>query len=414
MKKVSSRFLMLLICGGLWLSACGNTETVPKDKYSIQTPAEFVSEYDYDIYDNGLLYHDGDSLCFLDYQTMQGVPICNKPNCQHRDSSCVSRLCTGGGSFEPIVYQDHVYFFSAAEEIVDAEDGKSQTFQIHTKCMRANLHDGEVETFAEFEGLNPMDYMKSVVVDNMLYFIGSDGNPVQKENGSWSYRSNGGKQYLCSLNLDNGSFQQIGHINDSSYAKNNTIIEGNSVSTIYDTVEIDGIYQGKIYMHYRYVEDQQELIEACEIYGEDLKKLYDEAYVPWVIANRCYNLETGELTTSDLPYAKVIAENTYVYWDQEKERYVIRKADNTEVPAVGLQKAYQLYLVNQKLWSCIENEFYTAQCFDIASEHLYAMQTTADDQQIVMDYVDENYIVEETETGGVTFSEMPEKSLIGD
>ena len=103
-------------------------------------------------------------------------------------------------------------------------------------------------------------------------------------------------------------------------------------------------------MHYRYVEDQQTLIEACETYGEDLEKLYDEAYVPWVIVNRCYNLETGELTTSDLPYAKVIAENTYVYWDQEKEQYVIRKADNTEMPAVGLQKAYQLYLVNQKLW----------------------------------------------------------------
>lgn len=413
MKKVSGRSRMLLLCGCLFLSACGNTETSKTDEYSIQTPKEFVSEYDYDIYDNGLLYHDGDSLCFLDYQTMQGVPICNKPNCLHQDASCVSRLCTSSGTFEPVVYQDHVYFFSATEEIVDAKDGKSQTFQIHTKCMRANLHDGEVETFAEFDGLNPSEYTRSVVVENMLYFIGSDGNPIQKEDGSWSYRNSGGKQYLCSLDLDDGSFQQIGHINDSPYAKNNTIIEGNSVYTVFDEVEIAGIYQGKIYMHYRYIEDQQTLIEAHETYANSPERIYDEAYVPWHIVNRCYDLETGELTTSDLPYAKAISENTYVYWDPKNEQYIIRKADNTEIVTTGFEKAYKLYVVNQKLWSCIENEFYTAQCFDIESQQLYAMHTSPEMQCVVMDHVDGAYIVSETETSGTTFSEMPESSLIG-
>lgn len=413
MKKVSSRALMLLLCGSLFLSACGNAGTSKTDGYSIQTPKEFVSEYDYDIYDNGLLYHDGNSLSFLEYQTMQGVPICNKPNCLHQDDSCVSRLCTSSGSFEPVVYQDHVYFFSATEEIVDAKDGKSQTFQIHTKCMRANLHNGEVETFTEFDGLNPTEYMKSVIVENVLYFIGSDGNPIQKEDGSWSYRNSGGKQYLCSLNLNDGSFRQIGYINDSPYAKNNTIIVGNNVHTVFDEVEIAGIYQGKIYMHYRYVEDQQALVEACETYGDSLERLYDEAYVPWVVVNRCYDLETGELITSDLPYAKVISENTYVYWDPENKQYIIRKADSTEISAVGFEKAYELYIVNQKLWSCIENDFYTAQCFDIESQQLYAMNTSPDVQCVVMDYVNDIYIVSETEAGSTTFSEMPEKSLIG-
>ncbi len=413
MKKITNQILTLLLCGSLWLSACGNAGSAKEDDYSIQTPTEFVSEYGYDIYENGLLYRNGDSLCFLDYNTMQGVPICNKPNCLHKDTSCVSRLCIASGTFEPIVYHDSVYFFSTTDEIVDAEDGKSQEYQIHTKFMRANLRDGEVETFAKFEGLNPTEYMKSVVVNNMLYFIGSDGNPIQTEDGSWTHYGNGGKQYLCSLNLDDGSFQQIGHINDSPYAKNNTIINGNSVSTIYDQVEIEGIYQGKIYMHYRYVEDQQALIDAAEKYGNALDKLYDEEYVPWIVVNRCYDLETGELTTSDLPYAKVIAENTYVYWDSEKGQYIIRKEDNTEIAAEGFEKAYKVYVVNQKLWSCIENEAYTAQCFDIKSGQTSAMQTIEDAQRVVMDYTDGKYIVEETVNGRVTYTEMPEKSLIG-
>ncbi len=409
MKKLSNKLTAILLCSSLCLCGCSN-EKPTESNYSIQTPTEFVSEYEYDRYDNGLLYHDGDTLCFLDYNTMQGTPVCNKPNCTHKDTSCIAKLCSTA-QCDPVIYKDNAYYFTATDEIVDSENGSSQTYQIHTKCMRANLHSGEVETFAEFEGLNPTGYMKTVVSGNTLYFICSDGNPVQKDNGSWSYRISGGKQYLCSLNLDDGSFQQIGLINDSPYAKNNTIIIGNSVNTIYDSVEISGIYQDKIYMHYRYVENQQDLIEASETYGAMLDKLYDEEYVPWVVVNRCYDLNTGDLSTSDLPYAKVIADNTYVYWDIESEQYIIRDADNTEFSAAGMKKAYKPYLINGKLWSFIENEFYTAQCFDIEEKKVYPLKLSESTERIVMDYVNDKYIVREYNRG-VVFSEMPEEDII--
>ena len=110
----------------------------------------------YNVYENGLLYTvpnaSGTQACFLDYETMNGVPLCNKPNCTHSDSSCVSNLCAGS-FMVPVIYHDYVYWFASNYEIVDSQDGKSQTADMHTKCMRARLDTGLTETFAEIDGV---------------------------------------------------------------------------------------------------------------------------------------------------------------------------------------------------------------------------------------------------------------------
>ena len=45
-------------------------------------------------YQNGVIYtgSEGSSTAayFLDYESMQAVPLCNKPNCAHKDTSCLA------------------------------------------------------------------------------------------------------------------------------------------------------------------------------------------------------------------------------------------------------------------------------------------------------------------------------------
>lgn len=48
-------------------------------------------------YQNGVIYtgSEGSSTAayFLDYESMQAVPLCNKPNCAHKDTSCLAFQC---------------------------------------------------------------------------------------------------------------------------------------------------------------------------------------------------------------------------------------------------------------------------------------------------------------------------------
>lgn len=90
-------------------TACQSKE----EKYHIKTKDAAYYDMSYNVYENGLLYTvpnaSGTQACFLDYETMNGVPLCNKPNCTHSDSSCVSNLCAGS-FMVPVIYHDYVYW----------------------------------------------------------------------------------------------------------------------------------------------------------------------------------------------------------------------------------------------------------------------------------------------------------------
>lgn len=50
-----------------------------------------------------------------------------------------------------------------------------------------------------------------------------------------------GNQYLCCINLDTGAFENLGLVNDSTYAENNTILSESDSYTIYPQVLISGV-----------------------------------------------------------------------------------------------------------------------------------------------------------------------------
>ena len=179
-------------------------------------------------YQNGVIYtgSEGSSTAayFLDYESMQAVPLCNKPNCAHKDTSCLAFQCVQD-SIMPFVYQGMVYWFHTDSKITDSDDGRSTAYQFQTTCYCGNMTTGEVESFVEIPDVSMKDAIEFVISNHTLYIIGCDC-AYQEEDGSWTEMSRIGDQYLYAINLDTADVKNYGLINDAPTASYNWTLNG--------------------------------------------------------------------------------------------------------------------------------------------------------------------------------------------
>ncbi len=397
-QKIFTFALLTTFC----LTGCNAQE---KQSY-IQNKKIAYYDIGYNVYENGLLYTDelGQTAYFLDYETMNGVPLCNKPNCTHKDTSCISKLCISPVSPMTFIYNDYLYWFNSEYKIAESADGKSQEAEIHTKCIRAALNTGELETFAEIDGVFMDSQIDLAIVGDTLYIIGSYQLHLN-EDGTYDLASRSKAQYLYSLNLESADVKNHGQINDSPYAENNWI---HGVS-VFSEVEIDGVYNDKLYMHYRYVKNPQDMIDFLE--QDPFNNNISASELPWVYENKCLDLETGEINVSDLPYAWWIQDNTYIY--QEDETFFVMDKDGNSVAAGNMyeNECYDFTFVNGKLWKCSSGNGFDP---EIGAEFIlkdkYAHFGAA-----VMDFVNGQYIVQYyDEKNNLSFDHVSEEDLIGE
>ena len=395
-------FTIITLAAVINLTACQSKD----EQYHIKTKDSAYYDMSYNVYENGLVYTvsktAGTQACFLDYETMNGIPLCNKPNCAHTDSSCVSNLCAGS-FLEPVIYHDYVYWITSDHKIVDSEDGKSQTADIHTKCMRAKLDSGSVETFAEIDGVYMKNQIDLAIVKDTLYIIGSREVYQNENDGTWGGFSRSGEQYLYSINLDSAEVHNYGQINDSPHAKYNWSYG----ASIWSEVKMEGIYNDKLYMYYRYVEDPQIIIDYLNT--DWIENGNPRKDIPWVIENKCLDLKTGEITVSNLPYAWWIGENYYVY--EENDKFFILDENGKKTAAENMcdNETYDFTFINGKLWKGSIN-----QGFDIkTNEKLSLSEKYSDKNAMVMDFVNEQYVVRYFENNELKFDRVSEKDLIG-
>lgn len=393
---------ILLTFASVFFISCEKQDT----EYRIKNKDTAFYDMAYNVYENGLLYTvsqtSGTQAYFLDYETMNSTPLCNKPNCTHTDSSCISGLCAGA-FLVPVIYQDSVYWFTSDYKIVDSDDGKSQEAEIKTKCMKAKLDTGTVEIFAEIDGVF-MNHAIDLIIDNeKLYIIGSREiyqNPID---GTWGGFSRSGEQYLYSINLESAEVQNYGQINDSPYAENNWI----HGASIFSEVKMGGIYNNKLYMSYRYVEDPQIITDYLDT--DWVNNGNPRKDIPWIIENKCIDLETGEITVSDLPYAWCIGENFYVYEDNSTFYILDQNGKKTAAPNMYDNETYDFTVVNGKLWKGS-----IGQGFDIKTgKELDLAEKYCNSDAMIMDFINDQYIVKYYENGELNFDMVSESNLIG-
>ena len=83
------------------LSGCGVNHDFKAPEYYADLPDTYVEGADYQNTfsvgsggpfitpaDGGYYFLSGNYLCFLDGETLDAVPVCNRPDCQHNDTSC--------------------------------------------------------------------------------------------------------------------------------------------------------------------------------------------------------------------------------------------------------------------------------------------------------------------------------------
>lgn len=393
----------------VFLCSCGNSST----KAVIQNYPIHYYVMHANTYQNGCIYttitESGTNIAhFVDYETLQSVPLCNKPNCTHSNESCLSYQCVSTSAL-PVIYQDQIYWFETDSQIVEEKDGKSTDYQFDTTCYYANLKTGEKKVFVEIPDVSMKDAVEMVIADDILYVIGCD-QAYQTENGAWMEISCCGDQYLYAINLKTAEVKNYGLINDAPTAYYNWTLD----YAIFFNVQLTGIYQNKLYFSYRYVDKKSDLTDYFSHvdFDDPNWSLADvDASVPWNRINKCLNLKTGEIEISDLPMAEIIGDGDYVYYDGT---FCVMDQDGNVARSPGIVRDsyHNQTFVNGKFWKGSQNV-----CFDPKTGEDIPLAAQYQGKDItVLDLYKGNYIIqyygENDDNVEYRFESVPEDKLL--
>lgn len=251
----------------------------------------------------GAVYADSNTM-LLDYDTMQKVPLCAVPNCNHIGSDCLANMAK-----YPVIYNNDVYFFTHTEGMEETKDGPK--FVMHSVLKKASLDSSEVEDICEFTDAIPRNEETILIYKNKLYFEAYDPDIEADPYGGASWGSGGGIDYLCSIDLAEKKYKNYGSI---CYVEDKYPAADNS-SHAY----ITGFYNGKIYIDYIFT---KEMFDPLVNTGEP----------EWTYYNLEFDPETEQYTESDLPTAVYASGNVYSYLDEKNSKlHIIKNGEDNAI-----------------------------------------------------------------------------------
>ena len=320
------RLLLLLLAASV-LTGCADSGTDKSENDPAETSAQYIA-INRDYYQNGIVYYNDSArtAMYLDIESMEEVPLCARPNCNHKDSSCLARQVGD----VPVFYNGYIYFFQSNNGAVrETPDGEE--FYIDSKLMRASLDTSEVEKVCGFE-LCPVMSRGSYVLDGSeLYFVCDDLNPDINEYGVGGWGNSGGVHSICSIDLDTGEFTDYGSIYDGD--------KGYAGAEYSSCAGISGVYGGKMYLRYSFIKD----IDSMQN-GGNFDELYEHL-------NFEFDLETKRWKEAELPISWYMNDDTYVYYDKESKNVnVIYKGSELSFPCENEADSREAAELNGKLF----------------------------------------------------------------
>ena len=138
---------------------------------------------------------------------MKTVPLCSRPNCNHKNNECVAKLL----GETPIVYNDKVYYLTYEDGVKENKYGKRE-YYVNSKLNCVSMETSEIKNIVEFHDCTPQLYGGYYLDRNNLYFVATDMGVEENEYGNIIYSNVGGKQFLCSVDLENGQYTNHGII----------------------------------------------------------------------------------------------------------------------------------------------------------------------------------------------------------
>lgn len=298
------RIKLLIVTSILSVSLYGCSNKNDFSNSTNQNNLSYIVE-NYDYYKNGVVYGKT-TAAFLDFDTMESSILCPVPNCTHQSSDCLAKKVGN----TPVFYNDNIYYFISNNGEVK-ETTKGKIFSIDSKLMKISINSLTAEEVCTFHDCAPpSDFSTYVLFNNELYFIGDDMGVEEDSYGGFSWGNTGGTHCLCSINLDNGKYMNYGSIYDGD--KQFEAAAYSSQSTIL------GVYKGKMYIGYTYVEDMDELNTG----------LFEFTY-----KNFEFDFKSKTLSEANLPYSNYMNSNTYTYYDKDnKQIHIIHNETESTIP----------------------------------------------------------------------------------
>lgn len=172
---------------------------------------------------------------------------------------------------------------------------------------------------------------------NELYFTATDMGAHEDEYGNIITSNVGGKQFLCSINLETGAYINYGSIYDGD--------EQYDDASRSHYASIKGAYDGKIYLMYSFLK---------ETIPEDMITPEYDGYV-WLSFE--FDLETKTLTESELPSPVYADFNSYVGYDCQAQKLVVIDGENRHEIKCDT-KIYTASVINGRLFVMNEQKWY--------------------------------------------------------
>ncbi len=306
---------MLLL---VFVCSCSNKkEVLPDNSYDTQ----YINLL-YNICNNGRICALDERAMYLDYDTMEWIPLCSMPNCTHTTGDCPAKIVGN----TPMLINNYIYFFNYNDGVNELKNGKREHY-IKSRLCRISLDSSEVEELVSFTDCAPSDYDGMLLYKNKIYFVGSDLNPIEDEYGNIRTSNAGGNHFICSIDLETKKYTNHGTI----YDKNNLNETGQNTNNAI----MKGIYDSKIYIVYSYFENTE---------------IKDENGMP-IATNKVFEFdpETNDLKQSNMPVPKnYLTGDSYVGYDSEKNKTIIITDDQQKEYDINIELF--AILLNNKLF----------------------------------------------------------------
>lgn len=303
--KHGIRFAILLIMMSFFTSCGSNDNTLNNENVNIQG----YIDANRNLYNNGRIYSDTKAT-YTDFETLETVPLCFKPNCDHKESGCIANMVGRC----PFIYNNYIYYLNYEDGVNETGNGKRE-YYMNSKLNRISIETSEMETVSEFHDSLPIIDDGYYIKGNEFYFISTDMGAYEDEYGSIHVSNVGGTQFLCCINLDTGEYINYGSIYDGDKQ-----YEGANHSR---GAVIQGGKNSKLYIYYSYQEKTYTVEELQEMQAASIN--IDDTFTN---LNFEFDLNTKTLSQSNLPYASYVDDDSYVCYDYEKDKAIVYDCGN--------------------------------------------------------------------------------------
>ncbi len=217
------------------------------------TGDSFSNSY-YSSYPNSFIYlspnNDG-LVSRVDFETMQNLPLCNKPNCRHTSDDCIlNRL----RHKVPVFAGSSAYYFVDEEqEVLQGDDGKPE-LKLGSSLYCYDMKKGkETKLFSLPDVSVSKNCYGLLLHDQVLYFITNSLSRYYDENGvMYGYGGTGGDMHLYAYYFADGSAKDLGRLYDVPKIKEyypDVVRSGE--------VYMKGLFDNKIYFNVGFVAGEE-------------------------------------------------------------------------------------------------------------------------------------------------------------